>query len=331
MNERIRLRAMRGIAAVLLGSIASTGVAAEANTAAPCEAGSYAMADGSALDIAAAEPGQLRWRRTDGRSGALKPQGHGRWTSTLGWTDKPDGHRVAIRDCGRDGLRFDAIKGKRIALVQTDTRFEGSGVELAGRLTLPPGEGRVPIVVLVHGAEHTSALERYSLQREFASQGIGVFAYDKRGTGTSGGRYTQDYLTLAVDAIHALHEARRLAGARAGRIGYQGGSQGGWVVPLAARIESVDFAMKGVHLWLDRIDNTHCRRFIKMSEPVNAAVNGFADQISHFQKPGFQVSKVLLEMALHGQPFSNQNVRLDSLQFPCERDLKTWFWFRPVQ
>jgi len=243
MNERIRLRAMRGIAAVLLGSIASTGVAAEANTAAPCEAGSYAMADGSALDIAAAEPGQLRWRRTDGRSGALKPQGHGRWTSTLGWTDKPDGHRVAIRDCGRDGLRFDAIKGKRIALAQTDTRFEGSGVELAGRLTLPPGEGRVPIVVLVHGAEHTSALERYSLQREFASQGIGVFAYDKRGTGTSGGRYTQDYLTLAVDAIHALHEAQRLAGARAGRIGYQGGSQGGWVVPLAARIESVDFAI----------------------------------------------------------------------------------------
>ena len=53
----------------------------------------------------------------------------------------------------------------------------------------------------------------------------------------------QDYLTLATDAIAAMHEARRLAGPRAGRIGYQGGSQGGWVAPLAARIEPVDFVI----------------------------------------------------------------------------------------
>jgi pimeloyl-ACP methyl ester carboxylesterase len=209
----------------------------------PCEVGSYRLDDGRALDIGPAGEDQLRWRTTDGRSGALTPGGNGAWTSTLGWTDRPDGHRVSFEDCGRGGIRFDDITGHRVPLVQVDTRFQGSGVTLAGRLTLPPGDGKVPLVVLVHGAEHDSALARYSLQREFASAGIGVFAYDKRGTGASGGHYTQDYLTLAIDAIHAAREAVRLAGARAGRVGYQGGSQGGWVAPLAARIAPVDFVI----------------------------------------------------------------------------------------
>ena len=53
---------------------------------------------------------------------------------------------------------------------------------------------------------------------------------------------------LANDAIAAMREAKRLAGARAGRIGYQGGSQGGWVAPLAAKIEAVDFVIVGFGL-----------------------------------------------------------------------------------
>jgi hypothetical protein len=77
----------------------------------------------------------------------------------------------------------------------------------------------------------------------FPAQGIGAFVYDKRGTGASGGTYTQDFPTLATDAVQAMKEARQLAGARAGRVGYQGGSEGGWVVPLAANREPVDFAI----------------------------------------------------------------------------------------
>ncbi|MCW4455684.1 alpha/beta hydrolase [Flavobacterium sp. MXW15] len=209
----------------------------------PCGVGSYRLDDGRALDIGPGSEGKLRWRTADGRSGALSPAGGDAWASTLGWTERPDGHRIIFDDCGRGGIRFDDTAGHRVPLVEIDTRFQGSGVTLAGRLTLPAGDAQVPVVVLVHGAERDSALQRYSLQREFANAGIGVFAYDKRGTGASGGRYTQDYLTLAIDAIHAAREARRLAGARAGRIGYQGGSQGGWVAPLAARIEPVDFVV----------------------------------------------------------------------------------------
>jgi len=208
-----------------------------------CLTGSYRMADGSMLDIGPGGSGAPRWRRPAGQTGALVRQSDGEWNSTLGWTDRPDGHRLTVLDCDQGQIRFDNIPGEREPLVQIDTRFQGSGVTLSGRLTLPPGEQAVPVVVLVHGAEHSSAVDTYSLQRELASQGIGVFAYDKRGTGRSEGRYTQNYLTLAIDALHAMREARRLAGQRAGRIGYQGGSQGGWVAPLAARIEPVDFVI----------------------------------------------------------------------------------------
>jgi hypothetical protein len=60
----------------------------------------------------------------------------------------------------------------------------------------------------------------------FPAQGIGAFVYDKRGTGLSGGTYTQDFDVLTNDAVAAAKEAKRLAGMRLGRIGYQGGSEG---------------------------------------------------------------------------------------------------------
>ncbi|WP_116813423.1 alpha/beta hydrolase family protein [Steroidobacter cummioxidans] len=238
---------------LILLALASTVEAAAAKPS-PCEVGIYAMADGTKLDIRARDEGQLRWSFLDGRTGVLTSQGQGRWTSTLGWTDRSDGHYVTFSACQRGEVKFDDIAGRREQLTQIDTRFQGSGVELAGRLTLPPGQARVPIVVLIHGAEHSSALEDYSLQRQFASVGIGVFAYDKRGTGASGGRYSQNYLLLATDAVHAAREAKRLAGARAGRIGYQGGSQGGWVAPLAARIEPVDFVIVSFGLAVSPLD-----------------------------------------------------------------------------
>jgi uncharacterized protein len=48
----------------------------------------------------------------------------------------------------------------------------------------------------------------------FPAQGIGAFVYDKRGTGISGGTYTQDFSVLADDAVVAMKDAKRLAGTR---------------------------------------------------------------------------------------------------------------------
>lgn len=249
-------RLMAPFLLVVVAVVATPGGVARAadDPARDCHLGAYRLADGSLVDIGATDGPQLRWRREDGTSGALTRQAGGTWTSTLGWTDRPDGIEVRFSDCADGRIDFDGTGGRRIAFDVTNTRFQGAGVTLAGRLVLPKGSGRVPIVVLVHGAEHSSALDSYDLQRMFPAMGIGVFVYDKRGTGASGGAYTQDYLLLADDAIAAAGEARRLAGSRAGRIGYQAGSQGGWVAPLAARIAPVDFVIVGFGLAVSPLD-----------------------------------------------------------------------------
>lgn len=231
-------------AGAFLVAFGGTRISAETHN---CAIGIYRLGDKSTVDIGAGEGPHLRWRRTDGTSGELTHSADDQWTSTLGWTMRRDGKLVSI-DCANDLIDFAGVRGRRLALSTKETRFQGAGVELAGRLIMPEGTAKVPIVVLVHGSEHDSALDFYALQRLFPSVGIGAFVYDKRGTGASGGRYTQDYLLLAEDAIAAVHEARRLAKGRAGRVGYQAGSQGGWVAPLAARIEPVDFVIVGFGL-----------------------------------------------------------------------------------
>ena len=218
-------------------------VAAAANAAPPapsCHAGLYAMSDGSTVDIAPSADGQLRWRRPDGTSGAFDLAGAQAGVSRLGWTKRPDGHAVKFADdC--DTVAFDGASGHRVPLVVRDVHFHSDGVELVGRLVLPPGTARVPVVVLLHGSEHDSALDFESLQRRLPSQGVGAFVYDKRGTGASGGQYTQDFDQLARDAVAALAQARELGGDRVGRIGFEGPSQGGWVAPIAATRADVDF------------------------------------------------------------------------------------------
>ncbi|HEY2677975.1 MAG TPA: alpha/beta hydrolase [Steroidobacteraceae bacterium] len=219
-----------------------------------CHIGSYRFANLPDVDIGGADEGKLRWRRQDGTTGELSHTSNGSWSSTLGWTGKPDGIRVIFPPCGGDAIDFNGVQGKRIGFDTTETRFKVEDAELAGRLVMPKGTGPVPIVVLIHGSENDSARDSYALQREFPSSGIGAFVYDKRGTGGSTGIYTQDYLTLATDAIAAMHEAKRLAGRRTGRVGYQGGSQGGWVAPLAAQIERVDFVVVGFGLAISPLE-----------------------------------------------------------------------------
>jgi uncharacterized protein len=242
------LSLIQSVSVLMLFMLSLAGASAQnrpANSAAGCHVGTYRLSDGHDVDIAPSDE-DLRWRMKDGTSGKLTPMADGRWSSTMGWTEQPDGKLVSFGSCSADTISFDGVEGHRILFDGIDTRFEGAGVTLAGRLVMPQGNERVPIVILVHGSDADPALDGsgfFALERLFPSAGIGAFVYDKRGTGISGGRYTHDYLLLADDAIAAMREAKRLAGARAARIGYLGSSEAGWVAPLAAKIEPVDFVI----------------------------------------------------------------------------------------
>jgi pimeloyl-ACP methyl ester carboxylesterase len=237
--------------AVALAGLACAAQAAPSpatSTAGDCRIGAYRLADGALVVVDPSSGDALRWRRLDGTTGMLHPQANGGWTSTRGWTDAADGHVVSFSACAEGEMSFDGKAGHRVALDVTDTTFKSGDVVLAGRLVLPKGDGPVPIVVLVHGSEDSSARDFYTLQRMLPAEGVGVFVYDKRGTGQSTGHYTQDFGVLATDAATAFGEARRMAGPRAGRVGYQGGSQGGWIAPLAALRSHPDFVIVGFGL-----------------------------------------------------------------------------------
>jgi hypothetical protein len=117
--------------------------------------------------------------------------------------------------------------------------------------------------------------------------GIGTFVYDKRGTGKSGGKYTQDYDLLADDVVAAVQEAKRLAGGRLGRIGLQGGSQAGWVEPLAANRTSLDFVVVCFGLAVNVIDEDQESIELQMREKAYPP-----EVISHALEVGSAVENV---------------------------------------
>jgi uncharacterized protein len=125
--------------------------------------------------------------------------------------------------------------------------FSNGEVHLRGRLYLPQVNKPVPAVVVLHSA--SSAVRDLPLYRHLIEMlpplGIGVFVYDRRGSGQSEGNLaTSDYSDLAEDAIAA--ERMLLGDPRIDRrrIGFWGLSQGGWLALLAAtRSRSAAFAV----------------------------------------------------------------------------------------
>src|SRR5882724_6163522 len=64
---------------------------ARASEAVDCHIGTYRLSGGGIVDIAPSDGNTLRWRRFDGTTGALTENGGGQWTSSYGWTGRPDG------------------------------------------------------------------------------------------------------------------------------------------------------------------------------------------------------------------------------------------------
>lgn len=214
---------------LLLATLPATPVFAQT----ACQPGTYAALDGDFVVLvktpAVPDPA-LRYLFRDGRRGATSDAG------------------VPLT-CGTDDVAVGGKRWARIAFRETPATFDSVGTKMNGVLIEPPGapDAKRPLVVMVHGSERTSPIGGvygYAM----AAQGISVFVYDKRGTGGSEGEYTQNFELLAEDAAHALEQARGMTAGRYGRAGFFGGSQGGWVAPLAATRTKADFVAIGFGL-----------------------------------------------------------------------------------
>ncbi len=127
----------------------------------------------------------------------------------------------------------------RIAYKRTDVMVPAGGAQLAATITEPLGVGPHPGIVVVHGAEPGQRFFYDIWVGVYASMGLAVLTYDKRGQGSSTGRYPGEFPTdqalkvYADDASAVLGFLARWPGINPKRVGFHGGSQGGWTVPLA--------------------------------------------------------------------------------------------------
>jgi uncharacterized protein len=119
-----------------------------------------------------------------------------------------------------------------------EVTFRNGGVTLHGTLCVPTSKGRHPAVVLLHGSGSESrwGTIRYVADR-FARAGVVALAYDKRGSGDSGGDWRASrYEDLARDALAGVTLLESRPDVDRARIGLVGHSQGGAIAPIAASL-----------------------------------------------------------------------------------------------
>jgi uncharacterized protein len=116
-----------------------------------------------------------------------------------------------------------------------DVTFEHQGTRLTGSFRRPDGGGPWPAVAFVDGS---GPAERDSFSEEaeaLAGAGFASLGWDKPGCGGSGGDWrAQSLQDRAGEALAAVGCLAAQDGVDPARTALLGGSQGGWVGPLAA-------------------------------------------------------------------------------------------------
>src|SRR5712691_4415899 len=125
------------------------------------------------------------------------------------------------------------VSARRVQHKQADVTIPADGAMLAGAITEPTGSGTHPGIVIVHGSEQGERHFYDIWVGIYAGLGLTVLTYDKRGIGSSTGRYPGEFPTdeslriYADDAAASLDFLSRWPGVDPKRVGFHGGSQGG--------------------------------------------------------------------------------------------------------
>lgn len=125
-----------------------------------------------------------------------------------------------------------------------------AGIELAGTLTVPDGDGPHPAIVLVSGSGPQDRDETLMGHKPFrvladylTRRGIAVLRYDDRGVADSGGDFAKATVSdFTSDTLAAVAHLKALKTIDSDRIGIAGHSEGGLIAPSAA-VQSDDISM----------------------------------------------------------------------------------------
>lgn len=125
------------------------------------------------------------------------------------------------------------------ALQTEDVVWNTGDVTLKGTLFLPPGTGRVPAALVLHGSGQAGRIRNRGSKvylnhaERLTALGIAVLVYDKRGVGESSGSFRDaGFDVLADDAEGGMALLRRHPRIDPGRVGVVAVSQGGWLATM---------------------------------------------------------------------------------------------------
>jgi pimeloyl-ACP methyl ester carboxylesterase len=126
--------------------------------------------------------------------------------------------------------------------VSEEVTYTNGGVTLAGTLTLPPGDGPFPAVVLITGSGPEDRDETvfghkpfWILADHLSRRGVAVLRSDDRGVGGSSGNVNESTTAdFAEDALAGVAWLRNHPKISKGRVGILGHSEGGLAAPIAA-------------------------------------------------------------------------------------------------
>lgn len=127
--------------------------------------------------------------------------------------------------------------------IEEEVTFPFGSSELFGILTLPDSAGPHPAIVIVSGSANPSTGERSGASAQYhidharamVLNEFAVLRYDPPGTGHSTGERGFESLdSRTKEAAAALHYLQSRPDIRQDRVGMWGGSQGAWVIAMAA-------------------------------------------------------------------------------------------------
>jgi fermentation-respiration switch protein FrsA (DUF1100 family) len=123
-------------------------------------------------------------------------------------------------------------------VIKTDVTFASGGLDCAGWLYRPEGEGPLPIVVMAHGFSATRELRLDAYAERFGAAGLAALVFDYRHFGASAGEPRQllDIAKQHEDYRSAVQYARTLSWVDPDRVALFGTSfSGGHVLAVAAQ------------------------------------------------------------------------------------------------
>ena len=130
-----------------------------------------------------------------------------------------------------------------VSIRHEEVKIRSGDALLAATISSPRwGTGPFPAIVSVHGSGRIRRQDISSDWRKLVPEGIVVLTFDKRGVGESTGRFEELTVErseerlgiLAADVLACFDHLKKLPQVDAKRIGLFGGSQAGWVIPVAA-------------------------------------------------------------------------------------------------